>query len=374
MNQSSGPNGGDAVTGTHNGPANSGAGPLERVIRTGRRRWRRVPAAAARAERRQRARVEAVVERLDAELVPGAEQLARPAVPDGEGEHAAEPVHHVLADQGVGLQQHLGVAARPQHHALLPQLGSQLQVVVNLAVEDHPVALVGRPHRLMAALRQVDDGQPPEAQRDIVIGVEALIIRPAVGDPPGGGRHPGLIRVGVDSQRQAADNSAHGRPPPSVRKLLCSIVQWGLARRAGGVTGVRYGECPATHAKQQSHPADLDGDLRCRTSSSASIPEGSARQSPSHRSVSPSSRHLSRRAERLGVFSRKHCSRTVLEGPPILSAAGDVGRANECQHRCWRRVSRCRTDSVGRLTGPWPRCFGIPALRNRRLSSASAGR
>ena len=217
-----------------------------------------MPAAAARAERRQRARVEAVVERLDAELVPGAEQLARPAVPDGEGEHAAEPVHHVRADQGVGLQQHLGVAARPQHHALLPQLGSQLQVVVNLAVEDHPVALVGRPHRLMAALRQVDDGQPPEAQRDIVIGVEALIIRPAVGDPPGGGRHPGLIRVGVDGQRQAADNSAHGRPPASKRKLLCSIIQWGLARRAGAVTGVRYGECPATHEKQQSRPAGLD--------------------------------------------------------------------------------------------------------------------
>ena len=32
----------DAVTGTRNGPASSGAGPLERVIRAGCRRWRRV--------------------------------------------------------------------------------------------------------------------------------------------------------------------------------------------------------------------------------------------------------------------------------------------------------------------------------------------
>ena len=53
----------------------------------------------------------AVVERLDAELVPGAEQLPRLGVPDGEREHTAEPVHDVLADPGVGLEQNLGVAA-----------------------------------------------------------------------------------------------------------------------------------------------------------------------------------------------------------------------------------------------------------------------
>src|SRR5262249_17302090 len=50
------------------------------------------PASAARPL--PRVLVEAVVERLDAELVPGAEQLLRPAVPDREGIHAAELVHH----------------------------------------------------------------------------------------------------------------------------------------------------------------------------------------------------------------------------------------------------------------------------------------
>src|SRR5436190_1199137 len=54
----------------------------------------RVPAAASAARPRLRVLVEAVVERLDAELVPGTEQLPRPAVPDREGVHAAEVVHH----------------------------------------------------------------------------------------------------------------------------------------------------------------------------------------------------------------------------------------------------------------------------------------
>ena len=102
------------------------------LLRRGRiagRRWRRMPAA-TRAGPGARGRcatvpaatsavglagdhagpaVDAVVEGLDAERVPGAEQFAGPGVPDGEGEHAAEPVHHVLAHQGVGLEQHLGV-------------------------------------------------------------------------------------------------------------------------------------------------------------------------------------------------------------------------------------------------------------------------
>ena len=165
----------DAVTGTRDGPTSSGAGSLERVIRAG-------------------PRGDAVVERLDAELVPGAEQLPRPAVPDGEREHTAQPVHDVLADPGVGLEQHLGVAARSQHHALLPQFGAQLDVVVDLAVEDHPVAAVGGPHRLMATLRQVDDRQPLIAQSDIVVAVEAFVIRPTVSDPLGRARHPGPDR------------------------------------------------------------------------------------------------------------------------------------------------------------------------------------
>ena len=101
-----------------------------------------------------------VVKRLDPELIPGAEQLPRPGVPDGEREHATQSVHHVLAHPGVDLQQHLGVRGRAQRYALLPQFLAEFQVVVDLAVVDHPVPAVRGPHRLVPAGRQVDDRQP----------------------------------------------------------------------------------------------------------------------------------------------------------------------------------------------------------------------
>src|SRR5215831_17922406 len=77
-------------------PAGAGREPVVRL--TGRDRLNaaialvggggRVPPAASAARLLLRVLVEAVVERLDAELVPGAEQLPRPAVPDREGIHA----------------------------------------------------------------------------------------------------------------------------------------------------------------------------------------------------------------------------------------------------------------------------------------------
>jgi hypothetical protein len=50
-----------------------------------------------------------VVERLDAERVTCAEQLPGPRVPDGEGEHAAQPAERLAALGGEGLEQQLGV-------------------------------------------------------------------------------------------------------------------------------------------------------------------------------------------------------------------------------------------------------------------------
>ena len=173
--------------------------------------------------------VDAVVEGLDAERVPGAEQFARPGVPDGDGVHAAEPVYHVLADQGVGLEQHLGVAVGPQGDPLLPQFGGQFDVVVDLPVEEHPEAAVGRPHRLMPGQRQVQDRQPPEAERDIRVRVHAIVVRPAMVDPVQGFCQPGLVRARLKGQCQAAGDSTHRRPQQCPRVVWSSILRW--ARR-----------------------------------------------------------------------------------------------------------------------------------------------
>lgn len=65
----------------------------------------------------------------------------------------------------VGLQQHLGVAVREEAVALAGQLCAQCLVVVDAAVPADGQAQFGIGHRLGARLGQVDDLQPPVAQR-----------------------------------------------------------------------------------------------------------------------------------------------------------------------------------------------------------------
>ena len=84
-----------------------------------------------------------VVERLDAEEIAGAEQLARIAVPDGEREHAAQAVEHAFAPCQVAGEQDLGVGVGLELPALRLKLGAQVAVVVDLAVEHDGVAALG---------------------------------------------------------------------------------------------------------------------------------------------------------------------------------------------------------------------------------------
>jgi hypothetical protein len=150
-----------------------------------------------------------VEERLDAERVTRAEQLLVAPVPDGERVHAAELADHVLAQPGVHLEQYLSRRPAAQPDAAGVQPLGQLRDVVDLAVEDQHEPAVRGLHRLAAGRRGVDDGQPPEAQGQVLIGVESLVIGTAVRDAHGGTADP--LGVGPCSvcQGQAAGNSAH---------------------------------------------------------------------------------------------------------------------------------------------------------------------
>ncbi len=77
-----------------------------------------------------------VEQRLDAEAVAGQEQGFAVAVPQGEGEHAAEAVDAALAPGFPGVDDDFGVAAGVEDVAQRLQLGDQFLVVVDLAVED----------------------------------------------------------------------------------------------------------------------------------------------------------------------------------------------------------------------------------------------
>ena len=154
-----------------------------------------------------------VEERLDAERVARAEQLPGAPVPDRERVHAPELADDIAAEPGVHLDQHLGGRPAAQPDTAGEQPLGQLDVVVDLAVEDHHEPAVRRLNRLAARHRGVDDGQPPEAQGQVVIGEETLVVGPPVGDAHGGTAHP--LGVGPCSvcQRQAAGNSAHACRP-----------------------------------------------------------------------------------------------------------------------------------------------------------------
>ena len=128
------------------------------------------------------------IERPDAEGVAGGEQAAPRLVPDGEGEHAAKPRDHLGPIAGIEQQQHLGIGGRATGDALRGQLGAQLAIVQDLAIEDDPIGAIIVAHRLVGLGPRVDDRQPPVGEAD-----------PAVR------RHPEAGRVGAATGHRLAD-------------------------------------------------------------------------------------------------------------------------------------------------------------------------
>lgn len=110
------------------------------------------------------------VQRLDAERVPGQQQLAPTRVPECKGIHAAKVGEHLFAALRVELEQHFGVRLSPRRDAVVVQPGAQLLVIVDLAVEADPVAGFGVKHGLRAAFAQVDDGKAAMSEADAPVG------------------------------------------------------------------------------------------------------------------------------------------------------------------------------------------------------------
>ena len=119
-----------------------------------------------------------IEERLLAEAVARGEQCLRPRIPDREGEHADDARQQAFAPLPPAGEDHFGIGIAAEDMAQPRQLGPDLGVIENLAVEgdDQPVAL----HRLRAAGGEVDNGEARMHQR-------AMTVRPdvvAVGTAP----------------------------------------------------------------------------------------------------------------------------------------------------------------------------------------------
>ena len=125
------------------------------------------------------------------------------------------------AAAGHALEDDLGVGAAAEGDALALEAGAEIAVVVDLAVEGDDAAAVGRSHRLVAGRRQVDDGQPAEAERDAGRRVDAVagVVGAAVHEGRG---HRGDVTtqrvLGAAAGSPQAAQAAHDVAPPAARR------------------------------------------------------------------------------------------------------------------------------------------------------------
>jgi hypothetical protein len=111
----------------------------------------------------------------------------------------------------VGGDDGLGVALGGERGAELRELGAQLEVVVDLAVEDDRVTIISVAQRLVRVLH-VDDRKPVEAEDDVRVVPRAAFVRSAVPCAPH--RLPDGLGAGgrIGGGGEQSQQSAHGEP------------------------------------------------------------------------------------------------------------------------------------------------------------------
>src|SRR5262249_8704977 len=112
----------------------------------------------------------------------------------------------------VEVHEHLRVGAGAEHVTAPLEIGPELLEVVDLAIAHDPEVLVLVRDRLMSAA-DVDDAEPPHAERDPRRDVATLVVRTAVLDDPA---DPGqdlarglMLPAEADDAVDAAHGSAH---------------------------------------------------------------------------------------------------------------------------------------------------------------------
>ena len=156
---------------------------------------------------------EMIIERLLAQAVAREQEPPARRIPDDKGEHAAQPLGQRIAPLFVAVDQHLGVALAAEEMALGDQLGAEIEVIVDFAIEGDVNGAVLVAHRLRAEGREVDDREPPMPERDRAVGEEAAAVGAAMSDHGG---HPAQ-QLAVGGAREVAieeaGNAAHISSP-----------------------------------------------------------------------------------------------------------------------------------------------------------------
>jgi hypothetical protein len=122
-----------------------------------------------------------VHQRLYAQAVARERQALLLPVPHGESEHSAQVGEAALEPlTREKAQQHLGIRVAAKTLALRLERVTELLEVVDLPVENDDVTSVGRRHRLVPRLGQIDDGEPPESQPRFSFAPGPFVVGPAM--------------------------------------------------------------------------------------------------------------------------------------------------------------------------------------------------
>ena len=108
-----------------------------------------------------------IVKRFDAEPVTRTKQAFVEDVIEGETPHAVQVLHTILTPGRVCVENGFRVRLRSENESLLRQFLAEFNVVVDLAVEDDPDALIGIGHRLVSGGGEINDTQAPPAQSQV---------------------------------------------------------------------------------------------------------------------------------------------------------------------------------------------------------------
>src|ERR1700733_10908641 len=81
-------------------------------------------------------------------------------VPDGKRKHSTKPMYHLGAVTRVEMQEHLRVGGRAEAGAVRLEFGTELRIIVDLAIDcdDEPAVFAG--HWLASTGGEGDDRQP----------------------------------------------------------------------------------------------------------------------------------------------------------------------------------------------------------------------
>ena len=153
-----------------------------------------------------------VIERLLAEPVARQEQRLPPRIPQRKREHPVEAVETSLAPLLPGVDNDLGVGARPKVVAERRQLRHQRLKIVDLPVVDDAHRAVFIELRLVAG-DQIDDRQPPHPQPDPRCNVETVAVRSTVRDDFGHAMDQDPVDIAVAAKIEDAGYAAHFLQP-----------------------------------------------------------------------------------------------------------------------------------------------------------------